>query len=355
MPVMKSLALLAAATTIWAADIRVGIVGTDTSHATEFTKILNDPASPEHVAGARVVAAYKGGSPDVESSRTRVDKFASELASKWGVEIVPDIPTLCAKVDAVLLESVDGRVHLAQARQVIAARKILFIDKPLASTLEDTREIARLAKEAGVPWFSASSLRWGDVGMMKFPDTKGAIVWGPGPLEEHHQLAMSWYAIHAVEALYSIMGRGCEEVTLTFAPDADVVVGRWKDGRLGTVRTLRPYGPFGAVVFREKLVVQSPPDAKDPYGGLVREIVKFFASRTPPFPNDETLEMFSFMDAAQRSGARTGAQTASKPSWPMVSSPESLVARHQSDERRVPVRFGSWVLMTAKSTPRNGL
>ena len=90
-----------------------------------------------------------------------MDRYAEELRTKWGVEIVPDIATLLTKVDAVLLESIDGRVHLEQARQVIAAHKPLFIDKPLASTLEDAREIARLAKEAGVPWFSSSSLRFG--------------------------------------------------------------------------------------------------------------------------------------------------------------------------------------------------
>ena len=44
-----------------------------------------------------------------------------------------DIPALCAKVDAILLESGDGRIHLAQAWPVIAAHKPLFIDKPLAS------------------------------------------------------------------------------------------------------------------------------------------------------------------------------------------------------------------------------
>ena len=64
----------------------------------------------------------------------------------------------------MLLESLDGRVHLEQARPVIAAHKPLFIDKPLAATLEDAREIARLAKAAGVPWFSSSSLRFGAIG-----------------------------------------------------------------------------------------------------------------------------------------------------------------------------------------------
>src|SRR6266404_4552565 len=143
----------------FAADLRIGIIGTDTSHATEFTKLLNGGT----VKGARVVAAYKGGSPDVESSRTRVDRFADELAQKWGVEFTNDIPALCAKVDAVLIESVDGRAHLAQARPVIAAKKPVFIDKPLASTLDDARQIASLAKAAGVSWFSASSLRWSEI------------------------------------------------------------------------------------------------------------------------------------------------------------------------------------------------
>ena len=169
--------LMMVALTAYSADLRIGIVGTDTSHVTAFAKTLNVPGS-----GARIVAAYKGGSPDVESSRTRVDKFAEELQSKYGVEIVPDIPSLVAKVDAVLLESVDGRVHLQQAKQVIAGKKPVFIDKPLAASLDDARAIAKAAKEAGVPWFSSSSLRFGPFAeSLKAADARGAMVWGPGP------------------------------------------------------------------------------------------------------------------------------------------------------------------------------
>ena len=108
----------------------------------------------------RVVAAFKGGSPDIESSRTRIEGFTAELRDKWKVEIVTDIPTLCRKVDAVLLESVDGRPHLEQVKPVLAAKKRVFIDKPLAASYQDAKEIARLAREAGVPWFSSSSLRF---------------------------------------------------------------------------------------------------------------------------------------------------------------------------------------------------
>jgi hypothetical protein len=311
MPVMRTFALLLLPTLIaTAGEIRIGIVGTDTSHVPAFTRVFNDPTSPDHIPGFRVVAAYKGGSSDLKDSYSRVDKFAEEIHSKWNVEIVPDIPTLCQKVDAVLLESVDGRTHLKQAREVIAGRKPLFIDKPLAATLEDAREIARLAKEAGVPWFSTSSLRYSEmVSSMRFPDISGVTTWGPGPLEEHHYLDLAWYAIHPIEMLYALMGTGCQEVTRISTPGADLVVGLWKDGRIGSVRALRPYGGYGAVVFRPKAVLQSDPKAKSSYTPMLREIANFFRTGKVPVPNEETLELFAFMDAAQRSKAAGGQPT----------------------------------------------
>lgn len=304
---MRTLALLFVVLAANAADFRLGIVGTDTSHVIAFTEILNNPSAPGHVPGARIVAAYKGGT-DLEVSRTRVDKFASELQTKWNIELVPDIPTLCSKVDGILLESVDGRIHLAQARQVIAAHKPLFIDKPLADTLEDAREIARLAKAAGVPWFSASSLRFGEAAAaLKSPDNLGATTWGPGPLEQRYHLDLAWYAIHPIELLYTLMGPGCEEVTRTSGADGDVIVGRWRGGRLGSVRPLSSGGRYGAVVFRAEAILQSDPKAKDAYGELVREVVRFFQTGVSPVPHEETLEIFAFMDAAQRSKAAGGA------------------------------------------------
>jgi hypothetical protein len=277
---------------------KLGIIGTDTSHASAFANLLNGGTIP----GAQIVAAYKGGSPDIESSRTRVDNYAKELQTKWGVEIVNDIPTLASKVDGILLLSIDGRVHLPQFRAALAAKKPIFIDKPVASTLADAREIARLAKEAGVPWFSSSSLRYSEiVSSVEGPGILGAMAWGPGPFEEHHQLDLSWYAVHPVEILFTLMGPGCEEVTRVSGADADEITCKWKDGRLGTVRALRPYGTYGAVVFRKDGVQMSPPKPHTDYEGLVREIVKFFETGKPPFPNADTLEIFAFMDAAQRS------------------------------------------------------
>ena len=144
MPGVKLFAIFLTTTFLAAgADLRLGIIGTDTSHVIAFTRILNDASLPDHVDGARVVAAYKGGSKDVKESFTRVDKFAEELKTKWKIEFTPDIASLCRKVDAVLIESVDARPHLEYARQVIAAKKPFFVDKPLSSTYEDAKEIVQ--------------------------------------------------------------------------------------------------------------------------------------------------------------------------------------------------------------------
>lgn len=286
-----------------AADIRVGIIGTDTSHVPAFTAMLNDSKNANFIPGARVVAAYKGGSKDLKDSHTRVDKFAAEIETKYGVEIVPDIKTLLSKVDAVLLESVDGRVHLEQAKPVLEAGKLLFIDKPLSSTLEGAREIASIAKAKNAKWFSSSSLRYAPFveEMKQQPGMTGALVWGPGPEEATHALDLSWYGVHAVEILYALMGPGCAEVSRTSTAGSEIVTGKWKDGRTGVVKTLKPYGEFGAVAFYEKAVKQSPEKGRYSYVPLVQQIVKFFQTGNVPVPNDETLEMFAFMDAAQRS------------------------------------------------------
>lgn len=291
--------------------LRLGIVGLDTSHVIEFTKMFNDPANPEHVPGATVVAAYKGGSPDIPESWNRVEGYTAQLRDKWNVKIVNDIPTLCSMVDAVLIESVDGRKHLEQVRQALPSRKPIFVDKPLAADYHDAREIQRLAREAGVPLFSASSLRWWEETqrLKNAPESGGIIgcaAYGPCHLEPHHT-DLTWYGIHAVEIVYTLMGTGCVSVNRVHTPDTDVVVGTWKDGRVATVRGTRtgPYA-FGVTVFGKKAILKSE-DKKFDYRPMLVEMVKFFQTGIAPVRPEETLEMFAFMQAADLSKARGGA------------------------------------------------
>jgi predicted dehydrogenase len=296
------------------APIKVGIIGLDTSHVVAFTRSLNDPSDKEYVPGLRVVAAFKGGSPDVKASWSRVDGYTAELRDKWNVEIVNDIPTLCSKVDAVLLESVDGRPHLEQVKPVFAAHKPVFIDKPMAGSYKDGKKIAELGKAAGVPWFTASSLRfWGETARLKNPEGIGNIlaydVLGP-TIREPHEPSMFNYGVHAVEMLYQLMGPGCESVTMQTSGNEDVLMGRWKDGRLGVMRGFNSgLYAFSITVYGDKEVLHSEgkPEA---YHALLVEIVKFFQTHVPPVDNNESLETLAFMEAADLSVARGGVAVA---------------------------------------------
>jgi len=291
------------------AELRIGMIGLDTSHVIAFTRLLNDSTRKDHVPGGKVVLAFKGGSPDVEASRDRVDNFTSQLEKEFGVRLVPTIEELCRGVDAVLLESVDGRPHLEQARPVILAGKPLFIDKPVAGSLRDAIEIYRLAAEKGVPVFSASSYRFYE-GLVDLKGTdvgevRGAISTGPCSLEPHHP-DLFWYGVHATEALFTIMGTGCETVVRTATPDTDVVTGVWSGGRVGTLRGIRNAKALSRVtVFGTKAVVDQKPGGS--YEPLVREIMKFFQTGVAPVSAQETVEMFAFMEAADESKRRGGA------------------------------------------------
>jgi len=288
------------------AVFRIGMIGLDTSHVIAFTKAINDPAKNY---GCKVVVGYPGGSPDIPSSANRVDKFTNQLREQFGVEIVDSIEQLCQKVDGVMLESVDGRPHLKQARPVIAAKKPLFVDKPVAGSLADVLEIFRLAKENNVPCWSSSSLRFspGIIGMRdneKVGKVLGCEAFSPCSLEEHHP-DLYWYGVHGVEILFTIMGTGCESVSRTHTKDMDLVVGKWKGGRIGTYRGLRAgKRDYGALVYGTKGIERS--GGYGGYGPLIDEVVKFFKTGNVPVPPEETIEMFAFMSAADESKAQGG-------------------------------------------------
>ena len=291
-----------------AAEIRLGLIGLDTSHVIAFTKLLNDSKDKDYVAGAKVIAAFKGGSPDIDSSISRVEEYTKQLREEFGVKIVGSIEELCAQVDAVLLESVDGRPHLEQARPVIKAGKPLFIDKPIAGSLRDAIALVKLARESKVPVFSASSYRFYEslVELKKASvgEIRSAISYGPCFLEPHHP-DLFWYGVHPTEALFTIMGSGCESVVRTATADSDVITGVWSGGRIGVLHGLRKGNtPHKVVVFGSKGSAEQKGSGN--YAPLVREIVKFFQTGVAPITTDETLEIFAFMEAADESKRQEG-------------------------------------------------
>ena len=301
--------------------LRAGIIGCDTSHVVAFTKMLNNPKAPPHLAGIKVVAAFPGGSTDIHynyggkqiNGEQRANMYANTLKTTYKVELVKSIEQLLEKVDVVLLESHDGRKHLKQLIPVLKAGKPVFIDKPVAGSLADTLEIFKLAQKYKVPLFSSSSLRFcPNMAGMRNDDKVGKVMgcaaFSPCSKEAHHP-DLYWYGIHGVEVLFTIMGPGCETVTRVEAPNYELVVGKWKDGRIGTFRGLRGgKAGYGALVYGSKGIRQSGPYTG--YEGLVTEIVKFFKTGRPPVSAEETIQIYAFMEAADES-KRNGGQPVS--------------------------------------------
>lgn len=292
----------------WATrDLRAGIIGTDTSHVPAFTGVFQ--SHPEW--RIRVVAAFKGGSPDLPISADRVEKFAATIQEKYGVEIVDSIETLLQKVDVVLLESVDGRPHLAQATPVLQAGKPLFVDKPLAASLEDARRIVQLAKETGTPFFTSSSARFHpDLARLRDNPGVGEVtkVQGASPMSKlDHHPDLFFYGIHGTEALYAVMGKGCVSVSRKIEENADLTTGTWQDGRVGVFYGVRKgESPPAVMVWGADGVTEST--GRGGYDGLVLAMAEFFQTGRVPVDPADTLELFEFMTAAQVSHERGGVE-----------------------------------------------
>ncbi|MCE5345157.1 MAG: Gfo/Idh/MocA family oxidoreductase [Bacteroidales bacterium] len=287
---------------------RIGIIGLDTSHSVAYTKTLNSPDAGPEFSGFKIVAAYPKGSNDIKSSVDRIPGYTEEV-KKYGVEIVNSIEELISKVDVVLLETNDGRLHREQAIPVLKAGKRMFIDKPVAASLTDAIAIFDTAKKYNVPVFSSSSLRYiagaQEIAHGSIGKVLGADTYSPSPIEKTHP-DLFWYGIHGVETLFTLMGKGCKSVSRTFTDNTDVVVGVWQDNRIGTFRGIRSgKGGYGGTAFGEK-GIQTLGEFKD-YNTLLIKIIEFFNTGKVPVPAEDTLEIFAFMEAAQVSKLKKGA------------------------------------------------
>jgi predicted dehydrogenase len=286
---------------------RAGIIGLDTSHSVEFTKELNAAAASPAFAGYQVVAAYPYGSLDIPSSAERIPGYTKQV-EELGVEIVGSIPDLVDKVDVFFLETNDGHRHLEQAVPVLKTRKPLFIDKPVAASLADVIAIFGVAKHYNSPVFSSSSLRFlpgvQEVVQGKIGKVTGADTFSPCTIEKTHP-DFFWYGVHGVEMLYAVMGTGCRELIRVHTADTDLIAGTWDDGRIGTVRGTRTGKHlFGGTAYGENgNAVLGPFDG---YHSLLLQIISFFQRGRSPVQAEDTLEIYSFMEAADESKHRGG-------------------------------------------------
>ena len=293
--------------------LKLGIIGLDTSHVLVFSDTFNNPASKQALKGARVTVAWPGGSPDIESSISRVPGYTAELRDKFGVTIVDSPEAVAQACDAILLTSLDGRTHPGQFARIAPFGKPVFMDKPFAVSTADARQMFATAQKHGVRLFSSSSLRFTEA-LVKVvtPATKAQVVGADfcgAAAHEKTNPGLFWYGIHAVEMLYTTMGRGCRSVCCVSNANHDLATGVWADGRIGTVRGTRTgnYEMHGIVHFEKNSVpVNIQTQVKPFYASLTEAFLAFFQGGATPIDPEETIEIIRFNEAANESSAHGG-------------------------------------------------
>lgn len=284
--------------------MKIGMIGLDTSHVSIFAKMLHDKTHPYYVPGGRVTAAFPGGSPDFELSISRVEGYTKELV-EWGTVISGTPEEVARQVDAVMLEAVDGRTHLSLFRAIAPYCKRVFIDKPLAVTSGDAREIVKLAKQYQVTVMSSSSLRYAqglqdELARGGEEEIIGVDCAGPLPLQPT-QPGYFWYGIHMAEMLYRVLGPGCVSVHVAAAEKHEVLTAVWNDGRIGTIRGNRAGNDhFGVTIHRmeSSRFVDITKHPKPYYASLLDRIMEMFTTGVSDVPLEETLELILFLEAA---------------------------------------------------------
>ncbi|MBO9607742.1 MAG: Gfo/Idh/MocA family oxidoreductase [Paenibacillaceae bacterium] len=291
-------------------QLTIGMIGIDTSHCTGFAELLNLREHPYHVPGGRLAIVYKGGSPDLDISRDRVEGYTQQLQEQFAVEVAERIEEVAERADAIMLTSVDGRVHPQQFAAIAKYGKPVFIDKPFAVSSADARYMIDLAKEHGIPMFSSSSLRFarcfeGIGDSHELGEIFGVDCYGPMALQPSMP-GLFWYGIHIVEMMMTVLGPDCVAVTAMTNEDHDIVTGEWSDGRFGTMRGNRKGNyRYGCMVHREKgsqhLDVSA--DTKPYYAGLIEQIMAVFQSGVAPIDATAMMGVVRFIEAANESRA----------------------------------------------------
>ncbi|MEC0241060.1 Gfo/Idh/MocA family oxidoreductase [Paenibacillus dokdonensis] len=288
--------------------LNIGMIGLDTSHAPLFAEMLNHSGHPHHVPGGRVTTAFPGGSPDFPLSISRVPGYTAQIRDDCGVRMVETVEAVAEETDALMLLTVDGRLHVEQFAAVAPYGKPVFIDKPFALSSGDAQAISHLASKYNVPLMSCSSVRYAEnlaaaAGEMGKGELFGVDCYGPMELQPT-QPGFFWYGIHMAEMLYRCMGTGCTEVRVTTGEEHDLAIGVWADGRIGTLRGNRKGNKrFGALLHREKETdhVDIYAQEKPYYASMLEAVIRMFQTETPPIPITETLEVIAFLEAANES------------------------------------------------------
>ena len=288
--------------------INVAVIGLDTSHSVEFGRRMNARECPrnQRVAGLHAVACMRFETPFQD--REGLDARQEQL-ERWGIKVTEDFSEAVSACDAIMLEINDPSRHLEYFERVAALGKPVFLDKPLAGSVEDGRAIVELAAKHGTRVWSGSSIPFvpaiaralASVPEVTIGHAFGAL--GQAPAGD----SLVWYGVHSFEMLQRIMGHGAETVMALESQAGVVAVVSYAGHRQGIVESIRGMGSYGGRVQCKERTVTFVCNTGYAYRDLLRKVKDFFRGGPAPVNMQTTFEGLAMMAAARRSIDRGGA------------------------------------------------
>lgn len=285
-----------------AKEIKIAVIGLDTSHSIAFTKCFQAPecSAEERVGGARVVSCLRFSTPF--QSEEGLNERQAQLEG-WGVNVTTDFDESVRDCDAICIEINDPAYHLEYFTKCAKLGLPMFLDKPLTDTSEHAREIMAIAKANNARFFSASSLR-------HVPELANAcevvpeprVVTTYGPLGKAPAgSSIVWYGVHAFDMLQRALGPGAKAVFTRSDKVGAVAVVDYDDGRRGVVELSTVVYNYGGCLRSPEHSMAFAVNTSGLYVHQLKDIMGFFNGGDAPVSPDDALEVLDMLDAAERS------------------------------------------------------
>jgi predicted dehydrogenase len=298
------------------APLRLAMLGMipGNGHPFSWSSIINgyDPAALARCPYAGITAYMSPHAPDtVGIPGARVTHLwtddPAEAPLVAATALIPNIVAqpedVIGQVDAVVISTDDGFDHVRRARPFIEAGLPVFVDKPLATSVEDLRTFIAWEK-AGARFLSSSGLRYAPE-LDPYLDGKASL----GPLRWVSSVtAKTWerYGIHAIEPVFRLTGPGFTSIRLETAPGLEIAHLVHQSGTQvtlpviydggATFATLQFCGQSGLASFR----------FTDTYTAFRRQLVafvEFLQTGKSAYPFAHTVELMAIIIAGLRSRA----------------------------------------------------
>ena len=274
--------------------IRIGVVGTDNSHAAQIIRLFNIDRRLPH---GSVVAVC--GEPQA----------AGELAAQGGIDrVVAEPEGLLGLVDAAIVTDRHGALHAVHALPLIRAGLPVWVDKPFATSTADAERMLAAASEAAAPLTSYSVLRWTPEivslrALAEQSPLETLTVRGTADTESPYG-GVFFYGIHLAEIACHLAPGPVQVQAVTRSADAVRVDALLGDTRVA-IELLTPAGeqpvPFQVAAGRagrtESVTVALGADYLLP---AIDRFLQMVIPRTPPLPALELLRPVALLEQVER-------------------------------------------------------